>query len=275
MSASVLFPSQDAAVANLTALLALGVAKYLNVDVLTPAQLWSKLQAAEASAQRQLKVFLGPTEIIPEWAPTLQTTIDACEAAGTPYAFQSAFDYDPDAFRDNRWSFMQLTHTPVQAIRRAWFDVPSPFLMGFTVPDEWIRLDKRYGQLRLIPVTSVASPQMAYGMQLLGGGRAYPLSIQVSYLAGLTNVTGAVVSSFADAWGDLIDVVYKMAMLKIMQDAFLPSSSTISADGLSQSASLVMADFQATIDTILFGPKGSNGGLYASIHGASGMLAVL
>jgi hypothetical protein len=275
MSASVLFPNQNEAVANLQALLALGVGKYLNVGVLKPAQLWSKLQAAEASVQRQLKVFFGPTEIIPEWTPTLQQTIDAFEAAGTPYAFQSAFDYDPDAFRDNRWSFMQLTHTPVQAIRSIWFDVPSAFLMGFTVPNEWIRLDKQYGQLRLIPITSVASPQMAYGMQLLGGGRAYPLSIQVSYLAGLTNVTGAVMSSFVNAWDDLLDVVYKMAMLKIMQDAFLPSSSSISADGLAQSASMVMVDFQTTIDTILFGAKGSNGGLYASIHGASGMLAVL
>lgn len=275
MAASVLFPDQSAAVANLTALLALGVGKYLNVGVLTPAQLWSKLQAAEASAQRQLKVFFGPTEIIPEWTPTLQTAIDAFEAAGTPYAFQSAFDYDPDAFRDDRWSFMQLSHTPVQAIRTIWFDVPSPFLMGFTVPNEWIRLDKHYGQLRLIPITSVASPQMAYGAQLLGGGRAFPLSIQVSYLAGLTNVTGAAVSSFANSWDDLLDVVYKMAMLKIMQDAFLPSSSSISADGLSQSASLVMADFQTGIDTILFGLKGSNGGLYASIHGVSGMFAVL
>jgi hypothetical protein len=275
LSASILFPDQNAAVANLQALLALGVAKYMNINALSPAQLWSKLQAAEAEAQRLLRVCFAPTEIIPEWSSNLESVIAEFEATGTPYAFQSAFDYDPMAFRDDRWSFMQLTYKPVLAIRSIWFDVPSPFLQGFTVPDNWIRLDRKYGQLRLVPVTSVSSPQMAYGYQLLSGGSAYPNSIQVSYLAGLTNVTGSVVSSFVNDWADLIDVVTKMAMYKIMQDAFLPSSGSISADGLSQSRTLTMVDFQTQIDTILFGGKGCNGGLYASIHGASGMLATL
>lgn len=275
MSASVLFPDQNAAVANLQALLALGVAKYMNVNALSTTQIWAKLKAAESEAQRLLKVFFAPTEIIPEWSSDLQSRIDAFEAAGTPYAFQSAFDYDPMAFKDDRWSFMQLTYRPVQAIRSIWFDVPSPFLQGFTVPDNWIRLDKKAGQLRLIPITSISSPQMAYGVQLLSGGRAYPNSIQVSYLAGLTNITGTVVSSFVNNWDDLIDVVNKMAMYKIMQDAFLPSSGSISADGLSQSRTLTMVDFQTQIDTILFGGKGCNGGLYASIHGITGMLGIL
>jgi hypothetical protein len=274
MANSIVFPDQAAAVANLTALLNVGVGNTINVNALTSSQLWAKLKAAEASAQRQLRVFFGPTEIIPEWTLDLEQTIAAFEAAGTPYAFQSAFDYDPESFMDDRWAFMQLAHTPVQVIRKIWFDVPSPCLMGFAVPDNWIRLDKKYGQLRLIPVTSVASSQMAYGFQLLAGGSAYPLSIQVSYLAGLTNVDGTIVSSFAEYWDDLVDVIYKMAILKILQDAFVPVSSSISADGLSQSSSVSISDYQSVIDSILFGGKGSNGGLYASIHGASGSLMV-
>jgi hypothetical protein len=56
-------------------------------------------------------------------------------------------------------------------------------------------------------------------------------------------------------------------VLKVIEDGFLPSSGSISADGLSQSLSMDMEKYRDMISTTLFGPKGSNGGLLTAIHG--------
>ena len=50
----------------------------------------------------------------------------------------------------------------------------------------------------------------------------------------------------------------------------LPQSASISADGLSQSNSFNYKAWQDDINETLFGPKGSNGGLFTSIHGING-----
>ncbi|WP_163333495.1 hypothetical protein, partial [Klebsiella aerogenes] len=60
---------------------------------------------------------------------------------------------------------------------------------------------------------------------------------------------------------------YKTASLKIIEDAFLPSSGSISADGLSQSISFEAEQHADAIQRVLHGPKGSNGGLMTAIHG--------
>jgi len=64
-----------------------------------------------------------------------------------------------------------------------------------------------------------------------------------------------------------LDAVLKKAALKILEDAFLPQSGSISADGLSQSMSVDMDKYHDAIDRILNGGKGSNGGLMTAIHG--------
>ena len=59
----------------------------------------------------------------------------------------------------------------------------------------------------------------------------------------------------------------KKAVLKILEDSFLPQSGSISADGLSQSLSVDMEKYHDMIDRTLNGGKGSNGGLMTAIHG--------
>ena len=61
-------------------------------------------------------------------------------------------------------------------------------------------------------------------------------------------------------------------MLKIVADAFLPQSGSISADGLSQSLSVDMSKYSEFIDEALNGPHGSNGGLMTKIHGIRSMV---
>lgn len=263
---SALFPDQTAALADLRALFALGAGQYINMGALSDDMLWDKLMAAEAEAERDLRVFFNAVEVIPDDAP--QSEIDAFEAASTRYALSTNFDYDPRMFRGEEWGLMRLPFKPVQAIHSVIVAFPSPFLQNFTVPPDWVRLDRKYGDLRLVPTTTAAvSPVGAYALQVMGGGQTYPQAIQVRYLCGLINANGTVAISFAPHWNDLVDVVKRMAMLKIMRTAFLPGSASISADGLSQSNSFDYEKWQDGINETLFGPKGSNGGLYTSIHG--------
>ncbi len=265
---SAIFPDQTAAIADLRALVSLGAGKYFNVAALTDTMLWDKMMAAEAEAEHKLRVFFSPTEVIPDNAP--QSEIDAFEAAGTRYSLISAFDYEPKLFKTDAWGYIRLPFKPIQAVHSIIINFPSPFLMNYTVPNDWIRIDRRFGDLRLVPTSTAAvTPVGAYAVAMWGGD-TYPQAVGIRYRCGLVNANGQAVSSFAQHWNDLVDVVKRMAILKILRTAMLPSSTSISADGLSQSRSFNFDGWQAGIDDALMGPHGANGGLYSLIHGVSG-----
>jgi hypothetical protein len=233
--------------------------------------LWEKLMASEADAERNLRVFFNAVEVIPDDAPDAE--IQALEDAKTRYMLSSNFDYDPDMFREEMWGYMRLPFKPVQAVHSMVITFPSPFLSNYTVPSDWIRLDRKYGDVRLVPTTTAAvTPVGAFALQVMGGGFTYPQAIQIRYRCGLINANGTVRTSFAPRWNDLVDVVKRMAILKILQDSFLPGSASISADGLSQSNSFDFDKWQSNVDTTLFGLPGSNGGIYTSIHGVAGLV---
>ncbi len=89
--------------------------------------------------------------------------------------------------------------------------------------------------------------------------------IQVKYVAGLKDAK--------NDYPDLVDVILKQAALKVLEGNFLPSSGSISGDGLSQSISFDASKYRELIQETLMGPKGSNGGLWTAIHGiVSGVL---
>jgi hypothetical protein len=267
---SALFPDQAAAITDLRAWLSMGAGQYINLSAVTDDMLWDKLMAAESEAERSLRVFFSPTEVVPDNAP--QAEIDALEAAKTRYVTVSNFDYEPDLFLNDAWGYVQLAHKPIQAIRSVIIAFPTPFLQNYQVPADWLRLDRKYGQLQFVPTSTAAvTPVGAYAVAMWGGS-IYPQALQIRYLCGLTNANGQAVTSFAQHWNDLVDVVKRMAISKLMKTGFLPTSSSISADGLSQSNSFDMAAWQDGINESLFGPKGSNGGLFASIHGITSMV---
>jgi hypothetical protein len=269
---SALFPDQAAAVADLRAYLVMGAGQYINIGAVSDTMLWDKLLAAEADAERNLRVFFNAVEVIPDNAP--QSEIDAFEESNTRYALSSNFDYDPRLFQGDAWGFMRLPFVPIQAIHSIIIAIPSPFLSSYTVPSDWIRLDRKYGDVRILPTSTAAvTPVGAYALMTMGGGAVYPQAVQVRYLCGIINVNGTVATSIAQHWNDLLDVVKRMAILKIMQVAFLPGSASISADGLSQSNSFDYDKWQGAIDNTLYGPKGTNGGIYTSIHGIVGLVA--
>mgnify|MGYP001213425845 CR=1 FL=1 len=218
--------------------------------------LWQKILAAEASISHELRVPLCPTQFFPN--DPSQQQIDALD--GMPWAVDPGYDYDPEFFRGEKWGYIVTRQKPIISVSKVEFVYPRPDNSVYEFPLDWLRMDKKYGHMRFVPASSsFAAPLGAFMLQALGGGRTIPFAIEVTYVAGLSNVE--------QTYPDLIDAVKKMAVLKIIEDGFLPQSGSISADGLSQSMSADMEKYRDTIETILNGPKGSNGGLMTAIHG--------
>ncbi|WP_147432495.1 hypothetical protein [Pararobbsia silviterrae] len=267
---SALFPDAACAIADLRAMLSMSAGGLINLSKVSDTTLWNKLMAAEAEAERILKTFFGAVEVLPDNCDPSE--IAAFEAAGTRYTLVSAFDYDPDLFRNDAWGYMRLPFAPIQQLHSVKIVFPAPFLQDYTVPEDWIRLDSKYGDLQLVPTTTApVTPVGAYAVAMWGG-TVYPQAVQMRYRCGLTNASGTVVTSFAQHWNDLVDVVQRMAIMKLLRMAFLPTSASISADGLSQSKSFDYKVWQDGIDEVLKGGKGANGGLFVQIHGAMGLV---
>jgi hypothetical protein len=204
-----------------------------------PSALERALQASEADAERALRVLFGSVEVVPEQAP--QADKDALTVAGTRWVEDPGYDMDPGFFHGDRWGFLVLRHRPVSLIREYKFVYPSPMSTVWAVPEDWIRLDRKFGHVNLVPGTQIyAAPFSAWLMAAIGGGRMIPRMIQVRYVAGIVNP--------AAAYPDIVDLVLQMASLRILQSLMLPGSGSISADGLSQSRSITVKDYQDDID---------------------------
>lgn len=219
--------------------------------------LWDKLRAAESEMAHELRVPLVPTHFFPD----VPTPDEIAALDGEPWAIDPGYDYAPTDFAYNdKWGMIRLRNKPLHRVTRVRFAYPGGPTAHYDLPLDWVRADKKYGQIQFVPSsTAFAAPLNAFVMQAIGQGRTIPLAIQVSYVAGLDDV--------ATNYPELLDAIVKKAAVKIVEDLFLPQSGSISADGLSQSVSVDMDKHRDTIDRILFGGKGSNGGLMTAIHG--------
>ena len=225
---------------------------------LTDDFIWDKVKAAESEIARDLRVPLVPIQFFPN--PFTDAQLVALPS-GMPWAIDPAYDYDPDFFQGEKWGFMVLRKKPIVGtptlIR---FVYPAPTQGFYDIPADWLRLDRKYAHIRFVPASSpFVAPLNAFILQALGGGRSIPFAIEVTYVAGLENA--------AITFPELIDAIKKKAILKIIEDGFLPQSGSISADGLSQSMSIDLQKYHGTVQNILYGPPGTNGGLMSAIHG--------
>ena len=229
--------------------------------------LWNKVVAAETEIGHDLRVPLVPTQYLPydpfdpENAITYGNVVNIPNNLNQiPWAIDPPQDYEPDFFQGEKWGFLVLRYKPVIKVQQVVFVYPAPTTGFFQFPNDWIRLDNRYGQMRFVPAShTFEAPLNAFLLQALGGGRTIPFAFAVSYIAGLKNAR--------KDYPELIDAIKKRAVLKIIEDGFIPSSGSISADGLSQSMGVNMELYRDSVNSILYGPKGSNGGLMTAIHG--------
>lgn len=254
-----LFPDKATAVADLRAgALLLAARRVLPGIVLSDDYIYNKLLVAEKETSRILRVYFVPTIIVPDDAA--QAELDALDAAGNAWAQEAAYDYDPDMWTPDRWGFIRTKWSPIISVQSIRLVYPSPTLTMFEIPHDWMRFDKKFGHIRMVPASAAFNaPLNAFLMQAMTGGRNVPFMVQVRYVTGLTDAL--------KEWPDLVDVIKRKAMLKIVLDTFLPQSGSISADGLSQSMSMDLTKYGDAIDETLNGPKGSNGGLMSAIHG--------
>ena len=214
----------------------------LNSEALTEVVITQKFNAAKAQAQRELRVFFEPTEILPSDVP--QAEVDALVTANVAYHQESAYDYNPEMFSNGTFGFMVTKQTPLIAVHSIEFAYPSSTNVLFTVPHEWIRLDKKYGHINLVPtMLSAAIPISSYLLNIITGGKAIPLMMRLRYRAGLTDVS--------NTYPDIIELLNRMTVLSILKGSFLPSSGTLSVDGISRTAQINMKDWQANIDDLM------------------------
>jgi len=227
MSASLFVRSSDLPVLKRDRVVRVA-SRYAPGGVIEDDYLWAKLMAAEADIARRLRVFLTPREMITPGTP--QTEIDALVAAGETVVSDPGYDYQANMFQGNAWGIIEVRHHPVISVASVIFAYPSQTATLFSVPLPWLRIDKKYGRINIVP--AVAQSTMAMSSLVLstfGGGRDVPLMVQVRYRAGLANAR-------AD-YPDLVDLIYRAAVLSLIEDEFMPASGSVSADGLSQSVS--------------------------------------
>lgn len=219
--------------------------------------LWDKLRAAESEMAHELRVPLVPTHFFPDTPSAAE--IEALN--GQPWAIDPGYDYAPSDFAFNdKWGYIKMRNKPLHSVSRVRFSYPGGPTAHYDLPLDWLRMDKKYGQVQFVPSsTAFAAPLNTFVMQAIGQGRTIPLAIQFTYVAGLDNVQ--------QNYPELMDAIMKKTVIKVVEDAFLPQSGSISADGLSQSISNDMDKHRDTVERIINGEKGSNGGLMAAIHG--------
>ena len=246
---SALFPDRLAAVASLQSQLAsMGY-------TISESDAWASIKAAEADAQHKLRVFLRPTYVLPFPVPATDL---AAVPEGTPWVEEPGYDYEPDLFQGEGWGYLVTRHKPIISVDYIQFAYPQPLNSVWNLPLEWLRLDKKYGHIRIVPAgSSYSAPFSAWMMQVLGGGRNIPQMIRIRYKAGIENA--------ALQYPDLLDAVKKMAILRLVETAMPGTSESISADGLSQSKSIDLNQYRDAIKTKL-------DAVSESIHGVKMMV---
>lgn len=201
------------------------------------ATLTLKLKAAEKEVSRRLGIPLVPTEIF----STEPTESELAAISGKPYLVEPGYDLPPGMFSMSMGGSLKLRKKPV--IRIDFIKIIYPTMEnGFEVPKAWIQCDKRFGMVSVVPGAGMmlATPGAAFATIALSSGLNVPYMVKVRYCAGLENVE--------EDHPDVMDLVLRMASLKVLEDCFLPQSGSISADGLSQSISSDASKYRDSIE---------------------------
>jgi hypothetical protein len=206
--------------------------------------------AAEALTARELRIFMKITQVLP---PKYQREAESYLQRGIPVYEEPGYDYDPDFFRGNTWGWLQLRQRPAHEVQDFSMTYPDQYQSIFEIPLDWVRLDKKYGRISLVPTQKVAQIALdGYIMSAIGGGATIPLMLSVKYTAGLRDAR--------NDYPDLINAIYKRAVLDIIEDKFMPASGSVSADGLSQSISFQAKDYAERIASTIATIRGSIAG---------------
>jgi len=210
---------------------------------LKPSADWSddyfekKIRAAEDDFEQAMGIRLTPTKIKCE--PTAEDTDYDLE--------EPAYPYEAAMFEGERWGWLQLRQSPVLSVERMVFAYPNVDRAVFTVPvsgnDSWLRLDKKYGRIQLVPSKQAAFASFnSHILSIFSGGRGLPQSIFIDYTAGLTD------KQLEREYSNIPECIKRSTVIMIAADALVPGSFSNSSDGHSQSISFELAKYREDED---------------------------
>jgi hypothetical protein len=221
------------------------------------AMLLRSLNAAANTLQARLGVLLEPTlilaeDITPADLPRPQShqqplrfseeivipgpAAGILAPRGQQYLIEPGYDYEPNRQEHDGWGWIDLRQPQVIEVLDMRFSYGAP-LGGFKLPLGWLRLDHKYGHLRIVPVSGQLQSLAMNGLVLgtLANGRRVPHAWRISYRAGIKDIH--------NEYPDLVDFIGRMATANLLKDSFPAQSGSISADGLSQSSSFDLNAF--------------------------------
>ena len=220
--------------------LAVAAMTFPDLPGLPDGYLFGKIVAAEGEVSRRLAVPLEPTEIFTE--PPTEGELAAL--AGAPYRVEPGYDLTPDFFSVSKWGYLDLRYRPIIDVHDLRIVYPNVPGQDYVIPPSWIRPDKDYGRVQIFPsATMVVAPISIFTIQSLASGNNVPDMVRVKYSAGLTPLS--------PYWGEVYDIVLRLAVCRILSDGMRPQSESVSADGLSQSRSVDVSKLEAGISAQL------------------------
>lgn len=158
-----------------------------------------------------------------------------------PAELEEDHDYFVDDYRG--WGFMQLRKKPVievTSMKLMYGDMPA-----ITIPPEWIRLQKRPGQINLFPTAGSAGGLIVTSSGIHLGMNSYfdyaPGAWKIKYVAGMGYKDPETGEWVQQIDGDLLHYIYclgTIATMTVWGDLIIGAgiaSQSISLDGISQS----------------------------------------
>jgi len=239
-SASVFFPDRMAAIASMRADYLPALMSGYGKLTFTDQFLWARMLAAEAHVAHTLRVPLQPTRFFPREP----SHAEVAELKGSPWAIDPGYELDPHDVQFGGTRSLRLRQIPIIRVEKVEMVYPGQVHPIFTMPNEWLRLDKKYGQMQIVPIGSqfgYGIPSAGMAISVMSGGAVVPQIFHVHYWAGLQDVL--------KNYPDLLDIVMRTAALGTLKARLMPQSGSISADGLSESYSAPdFAALQGQID---------------------------
>ena len=190
-----------------------------------------QLQVAERAVESDLHCFLEPVEVLPYGATQAErdafdNAVDDAEPpkpAPRRWVEEPGYDLTPEFWRPDNYGFTVLRHAPVIAVHSVRLVYPRPAATVWDVPEDWFRIDKKPGYLRLFPTGgAMLAPLAGYLGPMMLAGATIPQMIQVRYVSGLTNC--------ARDWPQILDLIKKTSVMTILMDQFLPQSGSQSIE---------------------------------------------
>lgn len=247
---SALFPDLPAAAAYLKANILPAIVGSKAAAGMDPVYVSDKLASAEAEAARDLRVLFGATKVF----AGDPTDAEIAGLAGAAYIVEPAYDYAWEDWQSEAWGMLAMRRAPMISVESMEIKYPYPGAASFPVPVAWIKVDRKFGHVRVVPGGAMPAFVPYFSSLLAASGRrVMPQCLVLRYTAGLENVVRD--------YPDIVDLVRKMAVLKVVDDRMIAGTTSTSVDGLSESKTVDFDKYREALES-------KKKALFRALHGA-------